>query len=91
MTAEPAALSVAPVRAVPRVEVRADHHDFVGLVGAGNFGDDVEAVRIAVVEHVVDLHLQRDRNLLLERPGHAAVVLDGEDHLRRDRRIVRVA
>ena len=31
--------------AVPGVEVRADHHDFIGLVGAGNVRDDVERVR----------------------------------------------
>ena len=48
ITAEPAALSVAPVPRVPRVEVRAEHHDLVGLVGARDLADDVERRRVVV-------------------------------------------
>src|SRR5947209_931508 len=40
---------------------------------------------------VVDVHRQRDRNLLLERPDDPAVLLDGDDNLRRRRRILGVA
>ena len=45
MVAEPAALSVAPVPARPRVEMRAEHRDFVleARVAGRNLFDDVEA------------------------------------------------
>ena len=43
MIAEPAALSVAPVAPCQRVEVGAQHDELVGLVGARQLGDHVEA------------------------------------------------
>jgi hypothetical protein len=36
MIAQPIALSVAPVRTRPRIEVPAEHHDFISLVRAAN-------------------------------------------------------
>jgi hypothetical protein len=45
-TTVPAPLSVAPVADDPRIEMASDHHHFVFQfgIGAGNFGDGVEAV-----------------------------------------------
>jgi len=67
---------------VPRVEVRADHHYLIGLVATRQLADDVEGGLVRVVEPVVDVDLQRDRDFLLERPREASVVLDREDDLR---------
>jgi hypothetical protein len=81
ITADPDALSVAPVPPCHESKCAAEHDDLVGLAGARNFGDDVER-RGVVVEGVDDVGLDRDRHLALERPGDAAVVLDGDDDLR---------
>ena len=70
--------------------MRADHHDLVGLVAARNLADDVESVQVGVVELVVDVHLQRDGDLLLERPPDASVMLDCQRDLRRCLRLLRV-
>ena len=71
---------------MPRVEVTAKHHDLrLELrIGAGNLGDDVEAL------DGVDLpdreaQRKRDRLLLVEQADDAAVVLPGNDEARIDR------
>ncbi len=56
---------------VPRVEMGADHHDFVFLVGAGNFGDGVVLHGVVVVEGVRDVQLDFDVLLLLEQASHS--------------------
>ena len=69
---------------VPRIEVRADHHDLVldGVVGAGNLGDHVVGVAIALVERRLDLDGQLHRDLLLQHPRDQVVVLGREDDRR---------
>src|SRR6185369_12978242 len=56
-----------------------------------NFAGDVETVLIAIEELVVDVHRERDRDLLLEGPPDAAVLLDGDHDLRRYRWLLRIA
>ena len=58
-TTVPAPLSVAPVAGRPGVEVAADHdHLILQLgIGAGNFGDGVEAMLVIAGELGVDVHL----------------------------------
>ncbi len=41
MTMHPHAIVQAPLRAVPRIEVPADHHDLVGPFASGESRDDV--------------------------------------------------
>ena len=76
---------------VPRVEMPADHHYLVRLVRARQLGNDVEGVLIRVVERAGDVHRQRDRDLLVERPPDAAVMFGRQRHLRRLRRAFRIA
>ena len=75
---------------VPRVEVGADHHDLVGLVAARQFGDHVDRVEVGVDEAVLDVDLERHRDLLVEEAQQAAVVLAGGDDLRQHRRVLRL-
>ena len=53
----------------------------VGLVGAGNLGDDVEGAGV-VVEGVLDVGFDRHGHVLFERARDPAVVLDRDDDLR---------
>jgi hypothetical protein len=64
---------------MPRIEMRAEHHQLVRLVGARDLAHHVERHRV-FVERVLDLQVDRDRLLLLERPDDAAVVLDSDGH-----------
>ena len=66
-------------RRVPRVEVRAEHHEFVRLVGAGDFADDVEHRRV-VGEGVLDVGLDRHRHVLGQQARHPAVLLCRDHH-----------
>ena len=44
---------------VPGIEVRANHHDFVGLgfIGAGHFANDVERVQVIFIKLVLNVGL----------------------------------
>ena len=81
VVAMPSALSVAPVAGVPRVEVRAEHHDLVleRVVGARDLGDYVVRVAILVVEARLHFDCQLDRDLLLQHPRDQVVVLGRQD------------
>ena len=62
---------------VPRVEVRAQHHDFVREVGARNLAHQVLGLLNHVADAVADLHLDLDREAALEDAVHPVVVLRG--------------
>ena len=66
--------------------MRANHHDLVGFVGAGNLSDDVETVRPRFIGELrVDVQLDRHADVVIEQPDHAVVVLDRERDLRNAR------
>ena len=67
---------------VPGVEVRAQHDDFIFLVGAGNFGDGVVLHGIVVVEGVGDVQFEGDVFLLLQQARDAGPVLERHGELR---------
>ena len=67
---------------VPGIEVRAEHDDFIFLVGAGNFGDGVVLHGVVVVESVGDVQFEGDVFFLLQQAGDAAPVLGGHGELR---------
>ena len=69
----------------------AEHHGFIRFVGSGDLADDVERVEIGIVELVCDVHLQRNRHFLIERPCDATVVLHSDHDLRRHGWILGVA
>jgi hypothetical protein len=75
ITAQPTALSVAPGARVPRVEVRAEHHQLVALLRAGQLGDDVVRLLVAIRDGdgVVEPHPRRD--VPGDEARHAVVVL----------------
>ena len=60
---------------VPGVEVRAEHHHFGGLVGAGQLGDDVERVERVADEAVLHVQLEPHRHLALDEPDDPVVLL----------------
>ena len=64
---------------VPGIEVRADHHDLVLLVAAGNLADDVQAVDVAVRRSGFEVQAHAYGVLFLQQPGDP-VVLFGGDH-----------
>ena len=66
-------------RRVPRVEVAAEHHDFVLLVGAGNFRDRVVRRPPFRIHLVDDVELELDRRAVGEDARDAAVVLVAHD------------
>ena len=66
---------------VPGVEVRAEHDDFIFLVGAGNFGDGVVLHGVIVVESVGDVEFEGDILFLLEQASDAGPVLGGHREL----------
>ena len=83
IAAEPAALSVAPVPPCHESKCAPMSDDLVGLVGAGNLADDVEAVRLRLLaRRDVDVQLDFHRRVVIEQPDHAVVVLDRERDLR---------
>ena len=65
----------------PAVEMAANHDDlfFQVGIGAGNFGDGVEAVLVVAGEFGFDVYLHRDGDMRLEQPVDAAVALNGHD------------
>ncbi len=75
----------------PGIEMRAKHHDFIGLVRARNFRDDVERIQVVVVILVRDVDLQLHRNVFLKRAEDAPVVFDVHGDAREHWRVFRVA
>jgi hypothetical protein len=65
----------------PAIEMAADHDDLVLElgIGAGNFGDGVEAVLVVAGELGFDIDFDRHRDMRLGEPVEAAVALDGGD------------
>ncbi len=82
-TTVPAPLSVAPVPEAQRIQVAADHDDFILQlgIGAGNFSDGVEAVLVIAGELGVHVHLDGDRHIAPSSSRiNAAVILDRHNH-----------
>src|SRR5438034_8240732 len=75
---------------MPGIEVCAEHDEFVGFVGSRNFAGDVERIQVIIVELVLDIHLDSNRNLLVQHSPDPAIVLHGHNHLRWNGRIVRI-
>ena len=77
---------------MPRIEVPAEHHDFVRLVGARDFGDGVVR-RLAVrIDAVQDVELERDRRAVSQNARDPAVVFVAQDDRRQGlRQVVRRA
>ena len=68
ITADPAALSVAPVPVCHESKCAPSITSSSALSVPRNFADDVERVQVGVVERVLDVELERDRDLLVENP-----------------------
>ena len=68
-------------RGGPRIEVPADHHDFIFQlrIGAGNFGDRVEAVLVIAGEFRFHIHLDGDRHVRFQQPVDAAITFNRHD------------
>lgn len=65
--------------------MRPDHHDLIGQIGSGNFGDHVKSVLVRlVVKPGLNVQLDFHRDVLFQDANHAVVMFDGERHLRRD-------
>ena len=64
---------------MPRVEVRAEHHELVGDGGvrAGQLGEDVERIQIGIVETILRVDLDAHRDSLVQRARDAAGHLRG--------------
>ena len=74
---------------MPRIEVPAEHDDFVGLVGARNFRDDVVARPSLGMGAIDDVELELDGAAVGEQAPDAAVVLVAHhDRGRRLRHVV---
>ena len=71
---------------VPRIEVTAGHHHFVGDGGidSADFGNHVVRVAIGLVKARLDIDRQLDGDPVFEQPGNEVVVF-GRQHHRRDR------
>ena len=65
---------------VPAIDVAAEDHDLVGLLGARDLGDGVVDLDRAVAEAVLQVDLDLDRPPL-EQPPDQAVRLGGEEGL----------
>src|SRR5450432_471559 len=65
----------------PGIEMAADHDEFVFEfgIGAGNFGDGIEAVLVVACEFAVDVEFQAHRDAGLEQAIDAAVTFDSGD------------
>ena len=74
---------------VPRVEVRAEHHDLIGLVGAANLAHHVEHRRHRRVGGL-DVGLDDDRHALRHHAIDAAVLFRGDRNRRQHRRRIAV-
>jgi hypothetical protein len=74
-TALPAALSTAPSRRDPGIEMGAGHHIAGARDRAGNVGEDVVGVRVLVVEADVAHQLERRRRVGAGEAGEAAIIL----------------
>ena len=61
--------------AVPRVDVAADDHVFVGQLGPGDVGDDVVELDRPLLEIIADVEFQRDRLAFLEQAGELVELL----------------
>ncbi len=84
--ATPAPLSAAPSPSDPAVEVRAGHH-IAGLgIGAGDVGDDVVGLGVAVVISDRAVDLERRRGAHLRQPREPAVILRCDLEARERRR-----
>ncbi len=66
----------------------AQHHHFVLLVGSRQLRDHVEGLLGILVELVLDIEFQRDRNLLVQQPHEAIVVLGSDRHRRNRQRVL---
>ena len=77
-------------RRMPRVEVRADHHDLVAQLGIGarKLGDDVVAARVLGEVPTLDVDANLDGNAIFEKSNEIVVMLAGHDDAsaRRSRR-----
>ena len=69
-----------PGGGVPGIQVPAEHHDFVGLVGAGDFGHHVVGGLALGVDVVDDVELQAHVLAVVEQALDAAVIFVAEDH-----------
>ena len=65
---------------VPAIDVSADDHDLVGLLGAGNLRDGVVNLDGSVAEGVLQIDLDLDRPALEQSPDQA-VRLGGQEGL----------
>src|SRR5262249_60318835 len=72
---------------MPGIEVCAEHDQFLRFVGTWNFRDDVEGVLVLVIKLVFNIHLEADRNFLLQHPRDTAVMFDRHYYLCWRRRI----
>ena len=71
---------------VPGIEMAAEHHDFIGLVGAGNLRDGVVGRLALRIDAVLDVELERHGRAVGQNARDAAVVFiahhDGRQVLR---------
>src|SRR5437867_11063611 len=67
-----------------------DHDEFVGFFVSRNFADEVEGIQIIIVELVLDIYFDSNRNLLVQQSPDPAIVLHGHNDLRWNGRIVRI-
>src|SRR5207244_2683607 len=77
--------------AVPRVEVRSEHHDLVFQIRSGYLGDNVMAHQVLIVILSRDIELESDRRASLHHSNNAIVVLGGNYDLGNERWRVFVA
>ncbi len=71
--------------------MRAEDHDLLGFIGAGNFRDDVEGVEILFVKFIDDIDAERYRQVFLERAENAPVVFDGHRDARQHQWILGIS
>ena len=72
----------------PGVQVAAQHHQLVFLAGARQFTRHGERILGVVQELVLNIELQRHRNLLVDEPRDAIVLLHLQRHRRRRHRFL---
>src|SRR5664279_4327108 len=61
----------------PRIEVPANHHNFVFQfrIGAGDFGDGVVPVLVVAGKFGIHVHFNRDWDVRLQQPVHASITV----------------
>src|SRR5580704_2153393 len=66
----------------PTIQVTAKHYDFILQLGirSGNLGNRVKSVLVISREPGFNVHLNRDRNLMLEKSKDPAIALDLSYH-----------